>query len=372
MSYPDNVYKLAFAFLKKSSVELVRALPEKGLTPEDFFTMETSELSRELSLPANVGFDRRERDDALSMASEEEELISRHGIRSYFILDEDYPVRLSEIPDAPVIFYQLGETDLNSPKIINMVGTRKSTPYGIDFCNRLVNDLSVYFPDLIVVSGLAFGIDAASHRAALESGVATVGVVAHGLNMIYPSVHRDLARRIIHSGGSVVSEYKFGEQPYRQRFLERNRIIAALSDVTIVVESDVKGGAMSTANMAFSYSRDVMALPGKISDQYSSGCNMLIRKEKAHLLTCAADLIELMGWKPLDLNIKPQQRNLFPELEGDPKLVYDIVRFSKEPIQVDKIHQLSMIPIARLMAVLGEMEFDGILLKYPGNRYHIS
>lgn len=190
--------------------------------------------------------------------------------------------------------------------------------------------------------------------------------------MIYPAPHRDLARRIVKTGGAIVSEYPFGERPYRQRFLERNRIVAALADVTVVAESDIKGGAMSTANTAFSYSRDVMALPGRTSDLLSSGCNLLIRKEKAHLITCAADLIELTGWQPLDAKIDTRQRNLFPELEGDPKLIYETLRFSREPMQVDRLHALTLIPISRLMSALGEMEFDGIIIRHPGNRYSVS
>ncbi len=190
--------------------------------------------------------------------------------------------------------------------------------------------------------------------------------------MIYPSAHRELARRIIRQGGAIVSEYPFDSQPYRQRFLERNRIVAALADVTVVAESDIKGGAMSTANTAFSYSRDVMALPGRVTDKLSSGCNHLIRKEKARIITGAADLVELCGWQPLDFKIDTSQRNLFPELEGEPKLIYETLKYEKEPMQTDRLHQLTLIPIARMLALLGEMEFDGIVIRHPGSRYSIS
>lgn len=365
-------YKIAFSFLKKINADMLRKIHDNGLSPEEFFNLDSPELSRALNMAPGCRFEKESRDEAVCRASKEIELMDKHNIRAYFLLDPDYPVRLSQISDAPIVLYQLGNTDLDARHIINLVGTRKPTPYGVDFCNSLISDLAVYFPDLVVVSGLAFGIDAAAHSAALSSNVATVGVVAHGLNMIYPAVHRDLARSIIKSGGSIVSEYPFGETPYRQRFLERNRIIAALSDVTIVAESDVKGGAMSTANLAFSYSRDVLALPGRISDKLSSGCNMLIRKEKAHLVSCAADVIEVTGWKPLDLNVDTKQRNLFPELEGETKIIYETLRFSREPMQLDQLHMQTQIPISRLMSDLGEMEFDGIILRHPGNRYSIS
>ena len=366
------VYKIAFSFLRKANADLLRSLPENGVSPEDFFTMDTQELSMTLNLSKGMRFEKSERDDAAGRAVKEIGLMERHGIRPYFILDDDYPVRLSQIPDAPVVLYQLGKTDLDARRIINIVGTRKPTPYGVDFCKRLVEDLAAYFPELVVVSGLAFGIDAAAHSAAISSKLPTVGVVAHGLNMIYPALHRELAKSMINAGGSLVSEYPFGETPYRQRFLERNRVIAAMADVTIVAESDIKGGAMSTANTAFSYSRDVLALPGRISDRLSSGCNMLIRKEKAHLVSCAADVVEITGWKPLDLNIDVRQRNLFPELDGDPKLIYETIRYNKEPMQPDQIRARTLIPMPRLMAALGEMEFDGILLRHPGNRYSLS
>ena len=169
-----------------------------------------------------------------------------------------------------------------------------------------------------------------------------------------------------------MSEYPFDSKPYRQRFLERNRIVAALADVTVVAESDIKGGAMSTANTAFSYSREVMALPGRLTDKLSSGCNHLIRKEKARILTSVADLIEVTGWRPLDLKIDTTQRNLFPELEGEPKLIYETLRYEKEPMQTDRLHQLTLIPIARMLSLLGEMEFDGIVIRHPGSRYSVS
>ena len=372
MSEDTPLYKLAISFVKRMTPAIVRRLYESGLTARDFFTDDIASLNRLLLINREHCFTEADRQSALGKAGKEMENMLAHGVRGYFLMDTDYPSRLSVVEDPPIFLYQLGGVDLNSRHIINVVGTRKPTSYGIDFATTLVKDLAAYFPQLLVVSGLAFGIDAAAHRAALEAGVATIGVVAHGLNMIYPAAHRELAREIIRKGGALLSEYPFGESPYRQRFLERNRIVAALSDVTVVVESDIKGGAMSTANTAFSYSRDVMALPGRITDKLSSGCNHLIRKEKAHIITSAADLIELAGWKPLNLNIDTSQRNLFPELEGDQHLIYESLRYESEPMQVDRLHQLTLIPVARLMSLLGEMEFDGIITRHPGARFSVS
>lgn len=366
------IYEIALSMVGKITPGIVRALPDIGLTPSDFFQFDTRDLGTAFGLPSGTTFERMDRDEALFKARKEYALMEKHNIRGYFLLNADYPTRLFQIPDAPVYLYQLGEADLESEHMMSLVGTRKPTPYGMEFCDRLVQDLAAYFRDLTVVSGLAYGIDSAAHDAALKANVPTVAVVAHGLDMIYPAQHRDLARHIIKSGGAILTEYPFGEKPFRQRFLERNRIVAGLSDVTVVAESDIKGGAMSTANTAFSYSRDVMALPGRTTDQLSSGCNLLIRKEKAHLITCAADLIETTGWRPLDIGINPRQRNLFPELEGDAKAVYELLRFSHDPLQIDFIHTHTLISLPRLTSTLSEMEFDGIIIRHPGNRYTIA
>lgn len=372
MSGENRVYEVALSMVKKITSGAVRHLYDCGLTAEDFFKMDLTSINAALGLRPGQLSGQINRDEALRAAQKELTNMQAHNIRGYFIMDADYPTRLFSIEDAPVFLYQLGTTDLDSRHIVSVVGTRKPTSYGTGFSQTLIKDLATYFPDLVVVSGLAYGIDAAAHQAALDADIATVGVVAHGLNMIYPAAHRDFAKRIIQNGGSLLSEYPFDFKPYRQRFLERNRIVAGLADVTVVAESDIKGGAMSTANTAFSYSRDVMALPGRITDKLSSGCNHLIRKEKAHIITCAADLIELAGWQPLDLKIDTSQRNLFPELEGEPKIIYEALRYDHEPIQIDRLHQITLIPMAQLIAVLGEMEFDGIVIRHPGNRYSIS
>lgn len=372
MPEKEVTLKIALSFVKGVNRELVLRMEECGVTPEDFFKMDTQELSDVLRLAKGVKFPQLEREEALFNARKETELMERHNIQVHFLLDDDYPVRLYQTDQAPVVLYKLGQTNLDAPHIINIVGTRKPTPYGLSFCERLVADMAAYFPDLVVVSGLAYGIDGASHKASLEAGITTVGVVAHGLQMIYPAQHRELARSILSKGGAIVTEYPFGSTPYRQRFLERNRIIAALADVTIVAESDIRGGALSTANAAFHYSRDVAALPGRISDKLSSGCNQLIRKQKAALITCAADLIELTGWQPFDMNVDTRQRNLFPEMDGDAKLIYEALSYSSEPMQADRIRHQTSLPMAKLMAILGELEFDGIIIRHPGNRFSIA
>lgn len=372
MENKEIVFKIAFSFLKKMNANLLRELEIKEITPEEFFTLPTKELINRTGIRQDHEFDKIAREEAVALARKEWDLIRNHNITPLFLLDQSYPQRLAETYEAPIILYQLGETDLESEHVVAVVGTRKPTPYGMDFCNRIVEEIADYFPDAIILSGLAYGIDAEAHKKALDKSLSTVAVVAHGLNMIYPAANRNLAKEIIHSGGTILSEYPFGTKPFKPNFLARNRIVAGLSDVTIVVESNIKGGAMSTANFAFMFNRDVMALPGRTSDELSSGCNLLIRKNKAHLIECAADLIEITGWKPLNIPITPQQRNLFPELQGDEKKIYEILKYNSEPLQMDQLIHLSGLSVPKLTALLNELEFEGIIMRHPGNRYSIS
>ena len=372
MENKETIYKISFSFLKKMNVSLLSEILKKELSPEDFFTSPTKELISRLGIRPDHAFDKIAREEAVSMAIKEWNKIKNHNIIPLFVLDENYPKRLAETYEPPIILYKLGNTDLDGDHLLSVVGTRKPSPYGLDFCNKFIEEVAEYFNDAKIISGLAYGIDAVAHKKALEKNLTTVAVVAHGLNMIYPAAHRNLAKEIIRSGGAILSEYPFDTKPFKPNFLARNRIVAGLSDVTIVVESNIKGGAMSTANFAFMYTRDVMALPGRSSDDLSSGCNLLIRKNKAHLLECAADMIEVTGWKPLNVLVSPQQRNLFPELQGEEKRIYEILKFSSDPIQMDQLVHLSGIPVAKLTGLLSELEFDGIIMRHPGNRFSIS
>lgn len=354
------------------NAEVVRRMDETGVSIEDFFNLDTAALSNALGLGHGVGFERAARDEARIRARHEMAFMDKHKINALFINDDDYPFMLRETPDAPVLLYCLGNPDFHCEHIINMVGTRKCTQYGSTWCHKAVEELAAYFPDLTVVSGLAYGIDSEAHKAALENNIRTVAVVAHGLDTIYPSGNRDLARRIVREGGVIISEYPSGTTAYPQRFLERNRIVAGLCEMTVVVESPIKGGAMNTANTAFGYGRDVGALPGRVSDVTSGGCNQLIRKNKATLITCAADVIELLGWRPAGIRVESRQRNLFPELTGDSSRIYEALKFEAQPLSVDGLHIQTGLPVPSLMSALTELEFDGIIIRLPGNRYTIS
>ena len=373
MALPEIVYKMAFSFLKKGmDAHRVREIFARGITPEEFFTIPSKSLVNKLGVRHEHEFDKMSREKALNLANLEYKRISPHNIKPLFLMDENYPKALGEIYDPPVILYCIGELGIETNRFVSVVGTRKPSPYGIEFCNKFISDLGDYFPDVAIVSGLAYGIDSAAHRKALDKGLSTIAVVAHGLNMIYPAANRNLAKEILKSGGAIISEYPFGVKPFKPNFLARNRIVAGLSEATIVVESKIKGGAMSTANFAFLYNRDVMALPGRSSDELSSGCNLLIRKNKAHLIETAPDFIDVTGWQPLNIPVSPIQRNLFPELTGDSKRIYEILKNNSEPVQFERIVNQTGISAASLQALISDLEFDGIILRHPGNRFSIA
>ena len=369
----EQTFKVALAMTRGVTLEIVRRMQEIGMSAEEFFHTEDSKLSEKFGLTTPLEcFDCTNREEALLAARKEVGFMRQHHIKTLFIGDDDYPARMAECHSAPIILYQLGECDLNAVHNVSVVGTRRVTPYGADFTRRFVKELGEYIPDLYVWSGLAHGTDSFAHQAALENGLNTVAVLAHGLDTIYPAANRDLAKRILNAGGALLTEYPSGNKPFRGHFLERNRIVAWSTDATVVVESELKGGAMSTANHAFVENREVFALPGRASDQMSAGCNHLIRIHKAGLLTSAADFIEAMGWRPAEVKVSPQSRNLFPELEGESKIIYEALQRSSEPMSLDSLHDATHLPVANILGILMELEFDGIIIKYPGNRYSTS
>lgn len=366
-----RLFGMALSFVPGMSAPFVRHMEEAEVGVEEFFSSNQQELAARLNIPVNPMLDRMVRDEALFKARKESEFMERHGIVSLSLTDEDYPSRMTDIDKAPVTIYKLGTADLEAEKMLSIVGTRHATAYGTRYVAKLVENLAPYFPNMVIVSGLALGIDSAAHEAALKAGMPTVAVVAHGLNTIYPAQNRDLARRIISAGGAVISEYPSGVTPYRSRFLERNRIVATMTDAVLVAESADKGGAMSTAAVASSYGRELLALPGRIGDETSAGCNRLIRSQKALMAGSAVDMMEMLGWQPNGLPIAHRQRDLFPELTGAQKLIYEALRQSQEAMTVDNLRERTGIPIHDLMAYLGEMEFDGILERLPGNRFSL-
>ena len=305
--------------------------------------------------------------EAFHRAEKELLYAEKNQIQCLTITDENYPARLRECNDAPIALFFRGNTSLNALRVISIVGTRHSTAYGMDICNKFIADLSQLRPDTLIVSGLAYGIDILAHRAALQNHLNTIGVLAHGLDRVYPSVHRNTAIQMLEQGG-LLTEFMSETNPDRQNFIKRNRIVAGMSDATIVIESAAKGGALITAELAESYHRDCFAFPGRCSDTYSMGCNELIRSNRAILLTSAEDFITSMGWSPTKPH-KIIQRDLFPELNEEEQGIINILQKHPDGIQINTLVVQANTPIQQLSALLFELEMKGIIRAMAGGIY---
>lgn len=361
------VYQIAFASLQGMGVDLARKLLDVVGSEERFFTMNEKDL-RALTRGRSKIYRDDYRHDCLQRAYQEETFVREHGISATYFTDETYPRRLLEAPDAPAMIYTLGKCDLESAHVVSVVGTRHATQYGIRFCDTLIRDLAQRLPDLVVVSGLAYGIDISAHRAALKHGAPTVAVLPRGLNRIYPSTHRDDAIAIVKHGGMLLTDYTSQDEVQKSNFLARNRIVAALSDCTVIVESAGSGGALVTASLAMSYNRDVMAVPGRCGDEYSAGCNKLIATNKAALITCADDLMAAMRWE--SASPEPQQLELFPDLTKEEQVVIDVIRNHGE-IHLNALADALQQPVYKLMSILVELDCKKVIATLPGCRYTI-
>jgi DNA processing protein len=304
----------------------------------------------------------------LDAAEKEAEYVTKNNIRTCFYLDNDYPFRLRQCEDSPVVFFFSGSCDLNASRILSVVGTRNATNRGRDICEKLIGGLASSFPDLIIVSGLAYGIDITSHKAALSNGLPTIAVLGHGLKTIYPAVHASVAREMVRNGG-LLTDFVSTALPERNNFLKRNRIIAGLSDATLVVESGITGGALITADMANSYNRDVFAVPGRPDDQFSAGCNRLIRDNKAVLTVSQEDIEYFMNWKPVKPGSSVQQK-LFSDLDETEQKIYELL-LKEGDLSIDNICRTTGIAVHMLSSHLLQMEFRGMIKCCPGNIYRI-
>ena len=368
MSSADDtlVSRIAFAGYRNINIETARRFEALGIDAEGFFSRSATALAAIAGVKSDF-FDDSRRREALEAARHELDFVKSGHVHAIYHSDEVYPGRLAECSDAPAMFFVAGHPEVaNARHVVAVVGTRHCTAYGGDFTRRLVAELAASLDGLLIVSGLAFGIDIAAHRAALEAGVPTAAILAHGLDTIYPADHRNEARRIITEGGFLGTEYRSTDRIHRGNFLARNRLIAGLADVTVVVESDLKGGAMATARLASAYSREVMALPGRVNDTYSRGCLELIASHTASIIREASDLIELMGW-----TTRPragEQKELTFEMPEYYRPVLELVR-EQPGITANELCATLGIPFARLSSMLFEMEIDDYILALPGGRY---
>jgi DNA processing protein len=310
---------------------------------------------------------------ALRYAESELRTAESMGVRPLVMGDDDYPSRLLECPDAPLVLYYQGSASLNQKRVVSIVGTRRCTPYGQDLVRRFMSELRSLCPQVLVVSGLAYGIDICAHREALAQGYDTVGVVAHGLDDLYPPSHRLTADQMLKQGG-LLTEFPTCTRPDRLNFVRRNRIVAGLSDATLLVESAIRGGGLITTRIGNDYGRDVFAFPGAVGAPYSEGCNDLIRRQGAGLIMSAKHFVEAMGWQN-DAQLSEAQaqgieRQLFPELTADEQRVVAVLQ-RKNDLQINILSVQSGIAVGPLTALLFSLEMKGVVRTMAGGTYHL-
>ncbi|MES3019423.1 MAG: DNA-processing protein DprA [Bacteroidota bacterium] len=337
-------------------------------SPEEVFATKEKHLSRVPGIGAKT-VELIRHHNAFERAQKELSFIEKYDIQALFLTDINYPKRLKNCFDAPVMLYFKGNADLNAGKVISIVGTRKATEYGKDICRELVAGLAVHSP--LIVSGLAYGIDFLAHKEALRNSISTIGIMAHGLDRIYPPQHRSIAEKMIADGG-LLTEFMSGTVPDRENFPKRNRIIAGLADVTIVVEANIRGGALITAELANSYNRDVFAYPGRISDEFSSGCNHLIKTNRANLITKLIDLEYILGWAENSTSSAvTQQLSLAIDVSAEERTIMDVLQ-AKGSLTVDDLAIFTKYPQSKLSVYILGMEMKGILTVMPGKVYKLS
>ncbi len=298
-------------------------------------------------------------------AEKELKYIQTNKVEYYYFLEENYPSRLKHCVDSPMILFKEGNFKLENQRIISIVGTRNITSYGRDFCENLVEQLKPYNP--IIVSGFAYGVDICAHRAAVKNNLTTIGVMAHGLEEVYPKSHKKYIADINKNGG-FLTDFWHNDPLLRENFLKRNRIVAGISEATIIIESADKGGSLVTADIANSYSRDVFAVPGRVTDTFSKGCNDLIKRNKAAILTSASDLVEMLSWDVVTAQPKVIQKQLFVDLNDIEQAIYDFLSSNGKEL-LDIISLRCQLPIHQTTTVLFNLEMKGVVKPLPGKLY---
>ena len=362
----DNelIYKIALTKIPNIGNVHAKSLMQIFKEPDQIFKASKSHLEK----IEGIGFVRANSIKAFKYfddCKKEIEFIQKHTINALFFTDEKYPKRLLNCYDSPIMLYYKGSSNLNASKIISIVGTRNNSEYGKQICEKFISDLKL--KDAIIVSGLAYGIDTIAHRASLNNSIETIGVLAHGLDRIYPSANKQLAKEMIFKGG-LLTEFRSGTNPDKQNFPNRNRITAGICDALIVIETSKKGGSLITAEIANDYNKDVFAFPGKVTDLKSEGCNNLIQLNKAHLITHANDLLEMMQWNEVKSNTKKRNRELFDDFSNEE---LEILEFFKQKTdwQIDELCMQSKMSNSKIAAVLLSLEMNGIIASLPGKIY---
>ncbi len=360
-------YQIALSMLPGIGGILARNLVAYVGSVEEIFTTSLQCLQK---IPGIGEYNARRIKNAevLQKADEEIEFIQKNNIKASFYTETDFPRRLKTCIDAPVLIYTKGNVKLDEQRVISIVGTRNATDYGKAVVDELLKSFADRAYDILVVSGLAYGIDISAHRSSLKYNIPTVGVVAHGLDRLYPALHKETASKMLETGG-IVSDFPSDTKIDPQNFVKRNRIIAGLADATIVVESAVKGGALITADIASSYNRDVFAFPGRAGDSYSKGCNQLIKNSGASLIEGIDDLEFFMGWEKKKKQ-EAVQSSLFIELQPDEQKIVDLLKKEGE-LFIDQIAAEVELPVSRISTILINLEFKNVLIALPGKMYKL-
>lgn len=364
----NGLYKIALSLLPRIGPRLARSLVAYTGSVESIFKEKKNLLSKVPGIGDGI-ISQIDFKAILGSAEKELEFIEKEKINWHFYLDKDFPRRLKECDDSPVILFYKGGNWFNSEKSISIVGTRRSTNYGDELCEKLVTDLAELFPDLVIVSGFAYGIDIAAHKTALKTKLPTLAVFGHGLEQVYPSLHRKYVSQVL-DHGAIVSEFTSQKKLDPGNFVSRNRIIAGLSDATVIVESGEKGGALITADMANSYNRDVFAFPGRVGDNVSKGCNNLIKQNNAILIESAADLISNLRWDSKKNNV-PVQKLLFENLLDDEAQLFEIIK-NTQSITLDNLAMEAKLPVSKVSATLLGLEFKGLIKALPGKAFKLA
>jgi len=361
----EKIYVLALHRLSKIGDSTAKKLLEIFGSAENIF----KEKSQNLAKINGLGTKRihtLKREVDLDGAERELKFIEDNDIDFLFFKDADYPENLKQCLDGPVVLFKKGNIDLKHKKILSIVGTRKITSHGINFTEKLIEDLAIIDP--VIISGFAYGTDITAQKCAIEHKLQTIGCMAHGLNQIYPKVHKKYVEPVLEHGG-FFSDFCSDDDFDRNNFLKRNRIIAGLSEATVVIESAEKGGSLVTAEIANAYNREVFALPGRFSDKMSVGCNTLIKKNQAMMMTSAADIIYMLNWD-INKKPKPKQTQLFVELNQEEKIVVEALKdFQKS--ELDPLALACQIPTSKLSTILLNLELKGLVRPLPGKQFEL-